>query len=175
MKNLMTILGGNGEQFRRASRPDEIGSRRRRGSFRGPADGAAAQRGEARAAIAPGAMRAPGEIAPFTGPAYKNDYGRFKQNGPMDDTTRKIVKFVHDFNQSNMSAATIKEVNRTMIDSMAAIVAGFEEDAVPHCGSSCDAFGAPEVPNATVLGYGLSATPELATFANCCLIRADGF
>ncbi len=68
-----------------------------------------AQRGEARAAIAPGAMRAPGEIAPFTGPGYKNDYGRFKQNGPMDDTTRKIVKFVHDFNQSNMSAATIKK------------------------------------------------------------------
>src|SRR5579864_1481313 len=64
------------------------------------APSASAQRGggaggQQRTVPAPGSMRAPGDIAPFTGPGYKNNFDRLGNNGPMDDTSRKIVKFVH--------------------------------------------------------------------------------
>src|SRR5205085_2213353 len=59
----------------------------------------------ARQSPAPGAMRSPGEISPFTGPGYKNTANRVGGNGPMDDTTRKIVKFVHEFSASTMTPA----------------------------------------------------------------------
>jgi len=69
---------------------------------------AAAQRGggrggEPQAAPPPGSMPSPDEPRPHTGPGYKNDYNRLAGNGPMDDTTRKIVKYVHDFKESDMT------------------------------------------------------------------------
>src|SRR5258705_9062296 len=85
--------------------------------------------GAPQSAPPPGSMPNPDEPRPHTGPGYKNDYNRLAGNGPMDDTTRKIVKYVHDFKESDMTPAAVKAANRTMIDSVAAIVAGFEEDA----------------------------------------------
>ena len=48
----------------------------------------------------------------------------------MDDTTRKIVKFVSEFRESALTPSVVRAVNRTMVDSMAATIAGFEEEAV---------------------------------------------
>src|SRR5712691_11746073 len=72
----------------------------------------------------PGSMPNPDEPRPHTGPGYNNDYNRLAGNGPMDDTTRTIVKFVHDFKDSDITPSALKAVNRTMIDSVAASVAG---------------------------------------------------
>ena len=77
---------------------------------------------------APHSMRSAGEISPFTGPGYKNTANRLGGNGPMDDTTRKVVKFVHEFSAAKMTPAGTHAFNRTMIDSMASLVAGFEEE-----------------------------------------------
>src|SRR5256885_14920125 len=63
---------------------------------------------------APGSMPAPGEVSPFTGPGYKNTANRLVRNGPMDDTSRKIVKFVHEFSVSTMTPAATHAFNRTM-------------------------------------------------------------
>ena len=61
----------------------------------------------------------PDEWRPHTGPGYKYTANRYGGNGPMDDTTRKIVEFVHRYKYSDMSPPVIKAVNRAMVDSIA--------------------------------------------------------
>ena len=145
-------------------------------SVAGPA--AAAQEESApragRTAPAPGSMRAPGEIAPFTGPGYKNTANRLNGNGPMDDTTRKIVSWVHGFKESDITPAAKKRFDETMIDSMASLVAGFEEENC-RIATRIAKTSAPTTMKCTILGYGVETTPEMATFANGCLIREVDF
>jgi 2-methylcitrate dehydratase len=122
-----------------------------------------------------GSTRKPGVPRPFTGPGYKHPAtNRLGHNGPMDDTTAKIVKFVHEFDASKLTNATTRAINRTMIDSMAAVVAGFEEEPV-RIAARVSRHAQPTTFKSTVMGYGISTTPELATFANCCLIRVTDF
>jgi 2-methylcitrate dehydratase len=123
---------------------------------------------------APGSMRGPDDIRPHTGPGYKNNYNRLGGNGPMDDTSRKIVEFVHSYDASKMTPAVVKAINRTMIDSMASVVAGFEEEPVRIAARMARYYPAGEL-KCTILGYGLSTSPELAAFANGCLIREVDF
>ena len=122
----------------------------------------------------PGSTRKPGVPRPQTGPGYKNTANRLGHNGPMDDTSAKIVKFVSEFDASKLTDATTRAINRTMIDSMAAVVAGFEEESV-RIAARVSRHAQPVGLTSTVMGYGISTTPELATFANCCLIRATDF
>jgi 2-methylcitrate dehydratase len=123
---------------------------------------------------APGSMRAPGEIAPFTGPGYVNNFNRLGGNGPMDDTTAKIVKFVHEFKTSDVTPAAQHQFDRTMIDSLAAIVTGFELEE-PRIAAKLARMSPPAELKCTMLGYNIPTTPELATFANGVLIRETDF
>jgi 2-methylcitrate dehydratase len=131
--------------------------------------GGGAERGPA-----PGSMRAPGEIAPFTGPGYVNNFNRLAGNGPMDDTTAKIVKFVHEFKASDVTTAAKAQFDRTMLDSMASVVSGFELEET-RIAAKMARLSPPGELKCTVLGYGVPTTPELATFANGCLIRETDF
>jgi 2-methylcitrate dehydratase len=126
------------------------------------------------AAAAPHSMRTSGEISPFTGPGYKNTANRLHGNGPMDDTTRKIVSWVHSFSGSQITPATRHAFNRTMIDSMASVVAGFEEEPC-RIAARVARLAQPTTMKCTVLGYGVETTPEMATFANGCLVRMVDF
>ncbi len=136
---------------------------------------ALAQRGAASGpAPAPGSARPAGEPRPHTGPGYKNDYNRLGNNGPMDDTTRKIVKYVNEFKESDLSPSVVQAVNRTMIDSIACLIAGFEEEPC-RVAARLARLSPPGALKCTVLGYGISTTPELAAFANGCLIRVTDF
>jgi len=119
-------------------------------------------------------MPSPDEPRPHTGPGYKNDYNRLAGNGPMDNTTRTIVKFVREFKESDLTPSVIKSANRTMIDSIAAVVAGFEEEPARAAARVSQWSPAGEL-KSTVLGYGISTTPELASFANGCLVRCTDF
>jgi 2-methylcitrate dehydratase len=69
--------------------------------------------------------------------------------------------------------SVVGAVNKTMVDSIAALIAGFEEPAVRIAAQL--AADVPLAPSAklksTVLGYGLTTTPEHATFANSCMLR----
>jgi 2-methylcitrate dehydratase len=111
---------------------------------------------------------------PHTGPGFQNTYSRFGQNGQMDDTTQKIVSYVANFKESDMTPSVIKAVNRTMVDSMASIFAGFEEEAVRVAVRAARLSPAGQF-KSTVLGYGITSTPELATFANSCMVRLVDF
>jgi len=111
---------------------------------------------------------------PHTGPGYQNTANRYGGNGPMDDTTRKIVKFVDEYKESDMSPAVVKAVNRTMVDSMAAAIAGFEEEAV-RVAARCAKLYPSGKEKSTVFGYGFTSTPEHAAFANSAMVRLVDF
>ncbi|HEX3703065.1 MAG TPA: MmgE/PrpD family protein, partial [Vicinamibacterales bacterium] len=138
---------------------------------------ASAQRpngGAAAGPVPPPGSPPPDGWRPHTGPGYKNESNRLGANGPMDDTTRKIVKYVHDFKESDLTPAVVKAVNRTMVDSMAATIAGFEEEAV-RIAARCARLSPAGKEKCTVFGYGITSTPELASFANSCMVRLVDF
>lgn len=123
---------------------------------------------------APGSPRPPGELRPHTGPYYKNEYGRAGNNGPMDDTTRKIVSWVHSFSEANLTEPLVRALNRTMVDSMAALIAGFDMDSV-RIAARMAQQASPNGLKSTVFGYGVTTTPELAAFANSAMVRHSDF
>ena len=108
------------------------------------------------------------------GPGYRYNANRLGHNGPMDDTTRKVVRFVAEYGVGKMTDATIRAVNRTILDSIASMLTGFEEEQV-RIAARMAQMAQPNGLKSTVLGYGISTTPELATFANSCLVRATDF
>jgi 2-methylcitrate dehydratase len=94
----------------------------------------------------------------------------------MDESSRRIVRFVTEFDESRLTASVVAAFNRTMIDSMAAIISGFEEEPVRIAARVAqDAQPAPGRMKATVFGYGVSTTPELAAFANGVQVRMTDF
>ncbi len=140
----------------------------------GSAPAAAAQEG-GRKQSAPGQPRNPARTYGFSGPGYQYPQtGRLGNNGPMDDTTAKVVKFVHQFDAAQMSPAAVHAFNRTMIDSAASIVASFEEEAT-RAAARVSRLSPPGKEKCTILGYGIETTPEVATFANGVLIRDVDF
>jgi 2-methylcitrate dehydratase len=92
----------------------------------------------------------------------------------MDDTTRKVVEFVHDFGEGDLSEPARQAINQTMIDSIAAVVSGFESEPV-RIAARLSRLSPAGPLKSTVLGYGIATTPELAAFANGCLIRYTDF
>jgi 2-methylcitrate dehydratase len=125
----------------------------------------------------PGSPRPADELRPHTGSGYyENDYNRLNGNGPMDDATRAIVTFVHDYDAAKMTPATVAMVNRTMVDSMAAGIAGFENDAIRISARLArQVQSTPHGLASTVLGYGISTTAEMASFVNSGMVRYVDF
>lgn len=138
---------------------------------------ASAQRGGQGTARGPvpavGSPRPPGP-RPHTGPGYINDYNRLDGNGPMDDATRRIVDFAQKYNYADMSPTTIKMANRTMVDSIGCAFAGFEEEAVRICAKLSKQVTGVEL-KSTVFGYGITTSPELASFVNSAMVRLVDF
>lgn len=125
-------------------------------------------------APSPGSAPPSGEWRPHTGAGYQNTSNRLDANGPMDDTTKKIVQYVHGFNTSDLTPSVRAALNRTMVDSLAATVAGFEEEAVRIAAKVASLTPAGRE-SCTVFGYGVTTTPELASFANSCMVRLVDF
>jgi 2-methylcitrate dehydratase len=123
---------------------------------------------------APGSTRAPGTPRPHTGASFTNHYNRLGANGPMDDTTRKIVQFVRGFDRSRLTPSAVNAINRTLLDSAACFVAGFEQEPV-RIAARLARQVQPNGPRSTVLGYGIPTSPELAAFTNSVMIRCNDF
>ncbi len=123
---------------------------------------------------APGSMPDPDELMLHVTTGYKNNYGRRSGNGPMDDVTKQIVQFVREFDESKLTETVTKAINRTMLDTMSAMIAGFEEEP-----SRISARLAMEATGnqykSTIFGYGISTTPELAAFCNGIQLRVCDF
>ena len=95
-------------------------------------------------------------------------------NGSMDESSRKIVSYVHGFSASTLTDGDIAVLNKIMLDAMASAVAGLEE---PHVRRAMRLAlqVLPGTLKCTVLGYGLPTSPEMAAFLNSVLIRATDF
>ena len=98
---------------------------------------------------------------PHTGAGYKSTAHRVGGNGPLDDVTRKIVKYVREFDDSKLTESVVKATNRMMVDSMAACISSFET-APARIAARMGQYANPVGLKATVLGYGVTTTPELA-------------
>jgi 2-methylcitrate dehydratase len=106
---------------------------------------------------------------------YSHDPSRAGANGPMDDTTRKIVSFVHRFSGVDLGGPVVGVLNTLMLDSVACIVAGFEKEPVRICARLAQLSPASPSLKCTVFGYGIATTPELGSFANSAMVRAMDF
>src|SRR5947208_14659800 len=105
---------------------------------------------------------------------YVYTANRESHNGPMDDTSRQIVKFVNEFSESKLAAPDIEVLNKIMLDAMAALVAGFEEPSVRLCARLARQVQPVDL-KCTVLGYGIPTSPELAAFTNSAMLRHCDF
>ena len=58
---------------------------------------------------------------------------RSSGNGPMDDTTRQLVSYVHSFSESNLTGRLVDAFDNTMLDSIAALITGFDSEPARIC------------------------------------------
>ena len=108
-----------------------------------------------------------------TGPGWKNTADRSFGNGPIDETTREIVEYVSSFSESHLTDSLVDAVCFTMLDSMAALIAGFESESARVCARMARTTRSDL--KSTVLGYGITTTPDLAAFANGSMVRHTDF
>lgn len=113
------------------------------------------------------------ESRPETTTGWKNDANRASGNGPMDGASRQIVEYVSSFSESNLTDSLVEAVGYTMLDSMASLIAGFDSEPARICAriarlTRCDL-------KSTVLGYGITTSPEMAAFANGVMLRYADF
>jgi 2-methylcitrate dehydratase len=104
---------------------------------------------------------------------WKNDAGRASGNGPMDDTTRRIVRYVSSFSEANLTGPLAGALGDTMLDAVSCIISGFESEPARICARM--ARTTQSTLQSTVLGYGVTTSPELAAFANGCMLRHADF
>lgn len=114
----------------------------------------------------------PGAAA-VTRSGWKNDAGRASGNGPIDDTTRQIVRYVTSFSEANLTGPLTAALGDTMLDAVSSIISGFESEPARICARM--ARTTQSTLESTVLGYGVTTSPELAAFANGCMLRHADF
>jgi 2-methylcitrate dehydratase len=108
-----------------------------------------------------------------TGPGWKNDSNRASGNGPMDDTSRQIVEYVSAFSESNLTDPLVSAFHNTMVDSIASLISGFESEPARICARLARTTQSDL--KSTVLGYGITTSPELAAYANSSMLRYTDF
>jgi 2-methylcitrate dehydratase len=108
-----------------------------------------------------------------TGPGWKNTSNRAFGNGPMDETSRLIVDYVNAFSESSLDNSWVNAFNNTMIDTIASLISGFESDPARICARLARSTRSDL--KSTVLGYGITTSPDLAAYANTTMIRFTDF
>ncbi len=104
---------------------------------------------------------------------WKNDSGRASGNGPMDDTSKRLVEYIAGFTEADLTPKLIDACNNTMVDTIASLVSGFESEPARICARLARTTRSDM--KSTVLGYGIVTTPELAAYANSSMIRHTDF
>ena len=122
------------------------------------------------ASAAEGPMFKAGDISQA---GWKNEANRISGNGPMDGPTRQLVEYVASVNESILTPSVRAAAGHCMLDGMSALIAGFESE--PGRISARLARTIQSDLKSTVLGYGVVTSPELAAFANGCMLRHCDF
>ena len=111
---------------------------------------------------------------PYTSTGYVNAANRLSGNGPMDGITRQIVEYANSIDESVLTESVLHALNRAMVDTMAAMISGFESEPARICARLANAYSHRDL-KCTMMGYGISTSPEVATFANGTMIRHTDF
>jgi 2-methylcitrate dehydratase len=90
-----------------------------------------------------------------------------------DEPSRRLVDYVASFSEANLSDRVAEAAGYTLLDTMAALVAGFEAEPV-RIGARMARQMSSDL-KSTVMGYGITTSPEMATFANGCMLRCAEF
>ncbi len=88
----------------------------------------------------------------------------------MDKITEQLVTFASDFSAADLNASATAKATALLVDSMACIVAGAGSEAAPMMARI--ARRVQSNPGATVFGFGLQTSPEIAALANAMMVRA---
>ena len=105
---------------------------------------------------------------------YKNDSGRAYGNGPMDATSREIVKYVSSFQPPELTDKLVSDIGVMMLDTIGCAISGFETDSI-RAGARLARLSPGGQLKSTVWGYGIESTPEMAGFVGCCMVRHHDF
>lgn len=109
-----------------------------------------------------------------TGPGYKNNANRLSGNGPMDATTRQLVEYTASFSESAFKDNMVR-ANWTMLDTLVAHMAGFESEPARICAQMGSMRPASDKMKSTIMGYGVTTSPEMAAFANAFMVRQTDY
>ncbi len=81
----------------------------------------------------------------------------------------KVLQYVNSFSESDLTGPLVDAFHNTMVDSIASLVSGFESEPARICARLARTTRS-EL-QSTVLGYGITTTPELAAYANTSMLR----
>jgi 2-methylcitrate dehydratase len=106
-----------------------------------------------------------------TGAGWVNNSGRAFGNGPMDESTRRIVDWVHGFSESDLTPSCLETINYLQHDTLGSLFGGFESEPARINARLSQTMPGP----CTVMGYGIKTTYEMAAFTNAAMIRHTDF
>ena len=116
------------------------------------------------------AVRPEGVPAIITGPGFKYTANRISGNGPMDALSRQIAAYTVSFSQKELTPPVIAGLNKLMVDCLVAWIGSFGSEIGQLSARLAKLSPAGEL-KSTVAGYGVTAEPVAAAFANCYLVR----
>jgi len=102
---------------------------------------------------------------------WTNNSGRAWGNGPMDESTRRIVEWVDKFSFNDIDAKTLETLNWLQTDTVGMTYAGFESEPARINARLSQTMPGP----CTVMGYGIKTSYEMAAFTNSAMIRNTDF
>ena len=100
---------------------------------------------------------------------FKNTSGRLYGNGPMDETSRKIVSFVKSFHV-DLNNKLVEDIGHMLEDTIGCAISALETDSI-RAGVQLAKWAPGGQFKSTVWGYGVTTTPEMAGFVNSCAVR----
>jgi 2-methylcitrate dehydratase len=110
-----------------------------------------------------------GRTQPTSTPAAVSMDLPTRPNGPADSTTRQIVSYVNAMSEPTLTAPLLDALGATLVDSIACAVAGSNSEPA-HIAARLAKLTRGDL-KSTVVGHGVTTTPELAGFANACMVR----
>jgi 2-methylcitrate dehydratase len=100
---------------------------------------------------------------------FMNISGRLCGNGPMDETSRRIVSYASSFHV-DLTDKLVHDVGHMLEDTIGCAISAIETDSIRAGVRLAKWHPAGEL-KSTVWGYGVATTPEMAGFVNSCAVR----
>ena len=119
------------------------------------------------------AQQPPSSSATSVQPQPSNPAVAASESGGWDEPSRQLVDYAASFSEANLSDRVAEAAGYTLLDTMAALIAGFEVEPV-RIGARLARQTSSEL-KSTVMGYGITTSPEMATFVNGCMLRCAEF